>query len=221
MLRGIRARLTYANVMATGAMFVALGGGAYALSGIPDHGGSYHGCVNPKTGVLRVVANPSSCRKAKTVKHGRKRVRIPAETVIAWNQQGPTGATGQGTPGKDGTPGSALAFAHVNPDGTLDAAHSKNVIDVRPRCGSFAACAVPPPPGKAIDYCFKLGFTPKNAVVSTQIESIESAARVGIPGQPYVDVNGGCAPGYTDAEVFTFATKTGDAEYAGFYVMFN
>ena len=32
MLGGIRSRLTYANVMATLAMFIALGGGAYALS---------------------------------------------------------------------------------------------------------------------------------------------------------------------------------------------
>jgi hypothetical protein len=36
MLNGLRSRLTYANVVATGAMFVALGGGAYALSGVPD-----------------------------------------------------------------------------------------------------------------------------------------------------------------------------------------
>ena len=32
MLRGLRERLTYANAMATAAMFIALGGGAYALS---------------------------------------------------------------------------------------------------------------------------------------------------------------------------------------------
>jgi hypothetical protein len=37
MLRGVRSHLTYANVMATGAMFVALGGSAYALNGAPDN----------------------------------------------------------------------------------------------------------------------------------------------------------------------------------------
>ena len=225
MLRGIRSRLTYANVMATGAMFIALGGGAYALGGIPDHSGTYHGCVNPKTGVLRVVANTSSCPKARTVRRGGRRVRIPGEAAIAWHQQGPAGAAGapgkDGAPGATGAPGSALAFAHVKADGTLDAANSKNVLDVRPRCGAFAGCASPPPHGKAVDYCFALGFTPRNAVVSTDIESIESSARIGIPGQPYVDVAGGCAPGYTDAEIFTFDTKTGSAEYAGFYVTFN
>jgi hypothetical protein len=33
MLKAFRSRLTYANLMASGAMFVALGGGAYALTG--------------------------------------------------------------------------------------------------------------------------------------------------------------------------------------------
>ena len=54
MRNAVRSRLTYANVMATGAMFIALGGGAYALSGVPDRGGVYHGCV-AKSGALRVV----------------------------------------------------------------------------------------------------------------------------------------------------------------------
>jgi hypothetical protein len=35
MLKAVRSRLTYANTMATVAVFLALGGGAYALSGIP------------------------------------------------------------------------------------------------------------------------------------------------------------------------------------------
>ena len=43
MLKGICSRLTYANVMATGAMFLALGGGAFALTGVPDQGGVFHG----------------------------------------------------------------------------------------------------------------------------------------------------------------------------------
>jgi hypothetical protein len=93
MLNGLRSRLTYANVVATGALFVALGGGAYALSGIPDSGGTYHGCV-ASSGALRVVTKASSCQKAKTVKRGKRRVRIPGETAIAWNQQGRPGTNG-------------------------------------------------------------------------------------------------------------------------------
>jgi hypothetical protein len=92
-LKQIGSRLTYANVMATGAMFVALGGGAYALSGVPDRSGVFHGCV-AKSGALRVVAKASSCRKAKTVTRGKHRVRIPGESAIAWNQQGRPGVNG-------------------------------------------------------------------------------------------------------------------------------
>jgi hypothetical protein len=103
MLKALGSRLTYANVVATGALFVALGGGAYALSGIPDRGGVFHGCVDRNTSVLRVVSNASSCRKAKTVRRGRRRVRIPAELAIAWNQRGLDGAAGaKGDRGADG-----------------------------------------------------------------------------------------------------------------------
>jgi hypothetical protein len=82
----LRSRLTYANVMATGAMFVALGGGAYALTGIPDANGVFHGCVSNQTGVLRVVSKASSCHK--------RTHHNPGETAISWNQQG--------VPGQDG-----------------------------------------------------------------------------------------------------------------------
>src|SRR3982074_3736794 len=103
MLKLVRSRLTYANVVATGALFVALGGGAYALSGIPDRSGVYHGCV-ASSGGLRVVAKASSCLKAKTVKRGNRRVRIPGESAIAWNQQGLRGLQGlQGLRGLQGT----------------------------------------------------------------------------------------------------------------------
>jgi hypothetical protein len=104
MLRVVRSHLTYANMMATGAMFVALGGGAYALNGRPDSG-VFHGCVSNRTGALRVVKGANSCAKA----HGRGRRRDPGETAISWSQQGPSGQPGlQGTPGQpglQGTPG--------------------------------------------------------------------------------------------------------------------
>jgi hypothetical protein len=102
MLRAVRSHLTYSNMMATGAMFVALGGGAYALNGQPDNSGVFHGCVSNRTGVLRVVKGANSCAKA----HGRGRHRDPGETAISWSQQGPPGQPGlQGTPGQKGDPG--------------------------------------------------------------------------------------------------------------------
>jgi hypothetical protein len=105
MLKALRSGLTYANVVATGALFLALGGGAYALSGIPEQAGVYHGCV-ATSGALRVVTTASSCAKAKTVKRGNRRVRIPGESAITWNRQGPPGQSGiNGTPGQPGTSG--------------------------------------------------------------------------------------------------------------------
>jgi hypothetical protein len=102
MLRVVRSHLTFANMMATGAMFVALGGGAYALNARPENSRVFHGCVSNATGALRVVKGANSCAKA----HGRGRHRDPGETAISWSQQGPPGQLGlQGTPGDPGTPG--------------------------------------------------------------------------------------------------------------------
>src|SRR3977135_2920650 len=42
-----------------------------------------------------VVARASSCRTTKTVKRGNRRVRVPGESAIAWNQQGRPGLQGQ------------------------------------------------------------------------------------------------------------------------------
>lgn len=87
-------RLTYANVMSTVAVFLALGGGAYAVTGVPDRGGMFHGCVNNATGVLRVVKTATSCHKR--VRHGKH--RNPGEFAVTWNQKGP-----QGQPGSNAT----------------------------------------------------------------------------------------------------------------------
>ncbi len=102
MFSAVRSRLTYANVMATGAMFVALGGGAYALSGVPDKSGVFHGCVSGRTGALRVAKSASSCHKA--TGHGRH--RNPGEFAVEWNQRGQPGANGlNGTNGAKGASG--------------------------------------------------------------------------------------------------------------------
>src|SRR6201995_1105740 len=90
MLRTIVSRVTYANLMATGAMFVALGGGAYAVTVASDPDRVFHGCVNNRSGVLRVVERAGACARA----HGRGRHRRPGETAINWNRRGPKGAVG-------------------------------------------------------------------------------------------------------------------------------
>src|SRR5436190_3099181 len=121
MLKAVGSRLTYANVMATVAVFLVLGGGAYALTGIPDRAGVYHGCVDPKAGALRVVKAASSCRQSRTVRRGTRRIRIPGESAIVWNQQGRQGIQGiqglqglQGLQGNQGPPGPTAAFASTD-----------------------------------------------------------------------------------------------------------
>jgi hypothetical protein len=133
-LNGFLSRLTYANVVATVAVFLALGGGAYALSGIPDGGGVFHGCV-ASSGALRVVIKASSCLKARTVKRGSRRVRVPGESAIAWNQQGQRGISGiQGQPGISGQNG---ADGH---NGSAAASALVGRINGVPACGSGTSC---------------------------------------------------------------------------------
>lgn len=97
-----------ALVVAVIALVVALGSGAYAaVSGIPDAQGVFHGCVNSRTGILRVVKSAQSCTHRRVVRHGGTRMVIPGELAISWNQQGPHGQQGtQGIQGIQGSPGS-------------------------------------------------------------------------------------------------------------------
>ena len=81
MLQTVRSRLTYANVVATGALFVALGGGAYALTGAPDRNGVYHGCV-ASSGALRVVASASSCRTTRAMRKLANRPSTAARPLM-------------------------------------------------------------------------------------------------------------------------------------------
>jgi hypothetical protein len=96
--RGNGSRLTYSNVVATLALFAALGGGAYA--GIikdpvgPD--GDIDACYHKKSGDLDV-------RKGRKCNRGEKKV--------SWSQVGPQGA--QGPQGDEGEPG---------PDGSIQGA---------------------------------------------------------------------------------------------------
>lgn len=85
-MKGLRSRLSYANVMSTVAVFIALGGGAYALSGIPAKDGTIGACYVKKTGELRVVSSKRKCNRR-------------TERFLRWNQRGVQGATGPaGTP---------------------------------------------------------------------------------------------------------------------------
>jgi hypothetical protein len=211
MLRAIRSRVTYANVTATAALFLALGGGAYALSGIPDRAGVYHGCVNPKAGGLRVVKSASSCRKTKTIRRGRRHVRVRGESAIAWNQKGPRGLRGtpgikgdQGPQGDLGAPGTALAFARVFATGGVDEARTQGA-------GLTDANVTRPTTGI---YCFyDLGFTPRNLQATADF----AANRI---SNVLIGDSSGCA-GTEDVFVQWTQRSDGTSQNTAFYILFN
>jgi hypothetical protein len=99
LLRGLRSQLTYANVTATLALFLAASGGVAVAAGvIPAGDGTVQACYGNQNGHLRAVPSTTECR--------------PNETPLSWNQQGPKGDRGDqgpqgepGAPGKDGAEG--------------------------------------------------------------------------------------------------------------------
>jgi hypothetical protein len=122
----LRPRLTYANVMATIAVFVALGGGAYAaVSAIPDRNGVIHGCYKKKKGNLRLVASGKCSRR---------------ERAIAFNQRGPRGPAGargprglQGNRGIAGATGLPGAKGEQGPQGPGAATFSTTLAQDAPK----------------------------------------------------------------------------------------
>jgi hypothetical protein len=73
----MRSRLTFANVASAVALFISLGGGAYAAtSNLIRPAGTIRACV-AKSGSVRVLIAKQSCSKR--------------ETKVAWNRRGPVG----------------------------------------------------------------------------------------------------------------------------------
>jgi hypothetical protein len=106
----IRARLCYANVAATLALFISLGGGsAYAITSIIGPDGVIHGCYQNKKGTLRIVKAGAKCLKS--------------EKAIAWNQKGSAGRPGlQGAKGDTGATGAQGAQGQAGQDLTFNTA---------------------------------------------------------------------------------------------------
>lgn len=147
-------RPTYPAVVSTLALVVALGGGAYAAVGIPDKAGTFHGCVDGKTGVLRVVRSAASCHKKHTAQVGGKRVVVPAERAVTFDQSGRSGAKGDAGPsGAKGDPGPAGAKGDPGPvDGTLPSGATE--------MGSFAARAVDGASVDSVDVVLNFALRP-------------------------------------------------------------
>jgi hypothetical protein len=116
MSRPVRSRLTYANVIASLALFVALGGGAYAATKLP---------ANSVTSAQ--VKNGSLL--AKDFKSGQ----------LPRGKTGPAGPSGPAGPGgAAGAPGSAKAYATITGAGAVDSAvASKGITVSHPTTGWY------------------------------------------------------------------------------------
>lgn len=136
---GSRLRLTYANVMATFAVFIALGGASYAALKVPKNSvGTQQikksavttGKIKAEAvtgekvslstlGKVPSAANADFAEKALSAAlSNRSNKAIIADVAqFAWHTESAENA-GNAQP---------TAFAHVNADGTLDATYSKNV----------------------------------------------------------------------------------------------
>jgi hypothetical protein len=181
---------------AASGVLVLIGGAAYAT--IPAANGVVYGCYNTTNGGLRVI-DPSA---GQTCKIG--------ENALNWSQIGPggpagaTGATGpagadgspgatgsQGIPGETGPTGptgTALAYARVLADGTIDPAHSSDNVTV------FKF----PPPANGL-YC--IGVT--GGTVHAAVASLDSLINVGGSVQAGVFPASGCPGNAHDIYVIT------------------
>jgi Collagen triple helix repeat (20 copies) len=105
----IRAKFTYSNVMATIAVFIALGGGAYAAVKLPASS------VGPKQLKNRAVTPRKVAPATVRLFKGQKGDQGAPGATGAQGQQGEPGAPGSpgqpGSPGTPGQPGSPAASA--------------------------------------------------------------------------------------------------------------
>jgi hypothetical protein len=105
-MRAIRKRLTYANVAATLALFLALGGAAYAATALPRN--------SVGTGQLK----PEAVTAGKIAKKTRKQLQGARGPAGAQGPQGKTGKQGQrGPAGAKGAQGVQGARGPAGPDG--------------------------------------------------------------------------------------------------------
>jgi Collagen triple helix repeat (20 copies) len=176
----MRKHLTYANVVATLALFSALGGSAYAavritganvvddsLSGADVHDSSLTG-ADIRDGSLRVRDFKRGAVSATSL--GRPGVPGTPGQAGPQGSTGPRGPAGaQGPAGSQGPSGTARAYAFVNTDGSL-APGSVNVVSARESPGLFSAF-----------YCVKFSFTPTVVLATPSDNALTTSVSIETP----------------------------------------
>jgi hypothetical protein len=199
----MRKRLpNHATVAAYLALFIALGGGAYAAVKLPKN----------SVGSAQIKKNAVSSTKVKD--HSLKAADFALGQLTAGPQgpkgdpgpKGDTGAAGtDGAPGAAGAPGSAVAYAHINSNGSLDAANSKNIT------------AAISPSATAGEYCIQVAVPFTNVVATIDMASLDAGMISARPSVP---------PGFcTDLPSSNVQVRTrnagGTLTDSAFYVIFN
>jgi hypothetical protein len=154
-LNRITRRLSYSNVIASLALFVALGGASYAAVALPANSVGTKQLKKSAVSAAKLKRNAVSSAK---VKDGSlERGDFASGTLLQGPQgpqglQGPQGVQGakgdpgqNGAPGQQGAPGTARAFAFVDPScggvatGPCNVFKAKNVVGAR-RAGPGLYC---------------------------------------------------------------------------------
>lgn len=185
-----RIRPSASLIVACLALFVALGGVGYAATTI-NSAQIQNNAIKSVDIKNRGIATKDLSKKAVNALKGQK---------------GDPGAKGDaGAPGADG---SAVAYAYVNSDGSVDETRSKGIADAN----------VVPDGGI---YGFRgLGFSPKNIQVTTAFDSASVTGNNGSGGQGYI---GDCnfVDGIDEACVSTNNDADPSSEPVQYFVVFN
>jgi hypothetical protein len=189
----LASRLTYANVMATIAVFIALGGGVYAASKLP------------KNSVGSEQIKPRAVGHSEVRKNAVDGSRVKNDSLtgsdVAESTLGQVPSAADASSADSAQP---AAFAHVSAAGVLDSASSKGV-------GSVTVGASP----SGSTYCISgMPFSPRGGQATVDInDSLYQFAQLGIGNAP------GCPSG-TQASVYTLSSESNSGVPAGFYVVF-
>jgi hypothetical protein len=218
MMRDLRRHLSYANVMATVALFVGLGGSSYAA--IVVTGKNVKNASLTGADIKNSSLTSRDIRDRSLTLRDFKAAELPGGVAGPAGPTGPKGDTGPaglaGTPGATGPvgprgdtgdPGTARAYAYIAANGTVDPAVSKGITSAN----------VTHTPGSN-GYCISgLAFTPQNVqatVSSTETTTFIRAdvARSGL---------GGCGSGANWAAVYLNGADGSSLVQRSFYVAIN